>query len=194
MAIAVPEEQRRALAARLPLVAEGGPRARWDRPEKHHVTLCFLGEVGSGRVDALAAALRGALSPLAPFPARLTSAGAFPSPRRARVLWLGVEGGEPLAQLQTAAEEACRPFAARLERRAEERAFHAHLTLARCDPPWDGPAVERFAVALGDPAPEPFRVASVSLVESRLAPGGSRYRELASFPLAGGAGEEGRQG
>lgn len=193
VAIAIPEGHRRALAARLAGAAARGPRARWERPEKLHLTLRFLGEVDAGRVEALAAALRAAVAPLAPFAARLASAGAFPSVRRARVLWLGVEAGHPLARLWAAVDEACRPFA----ERPEERAFHPHLTLARCDPPWDERAVERFAAALGAPAPAPFAVAAVSLVESRLGPGGSRYREVAPLPLGGdgeGAGEEGRKG
>ena len=194
VAITIPEGHRRALAARLATVAARGPRARWERPEKLHLTLCFLGEVGAQRQEALATGLREAISPLAPFPARLTAAGAFPGARRARVLWLGVEAGEPLARLQAAVEEVCRPFA----ERAEARVFHPHLTLARCDPPWSGPALERFVAELGAPAPEPFRVFAASLVESRLGPGGSQHREIAVFPLAGegegGAGEEGRRG
>ena len=184
VAAAIPEAHRRRLASRLAALAGAAPRARWERPEKLHLTLRFLGEVAPERVEALGAALAAAAAAAAPLTARLTAAGAFPAAGRARVLWLGIEPEAPLARLQAAVEEAVAPFA----ERAEGRPFHPHLTLARCDPPWDARDVERFASALGMPAPEPFRIAAIALVESRLGPGGSRYRGVAALPLGGGAG------
>ena len=183
VAVQIPEAHRVALAAASATLRDMSPRARWERPEKLHLTLSFLGEVGADRIEALASALHGAVSSASPFTLRLGAAGAFPNPSRARVLWIGVEGDGALTALQERVAAAVAPFA---ERR-DGKPFHAHLTLARCDPPWSASGVARFAERLSGVAPEPFRVEAVALVESELGRGGSRYREVARVDLAGGA-------
>ena len=75
---------------------------------------------------------------------RLGGGGAFPSERRARVLWLGVdEGAELLAQLAGAVGALLAP----LGYEPEDRPFHAHLTLARLGRPSDAPCGRRRARA-----------------------------------------------
>ena len=102
-------------------------------PQNWHFTLRFLGPTTltarQSIVDRLSAA-----KPGRGFQVRLGELGAFPKPRRAPILWLGVtRGAEQLSELAAIAEDAARHagFA------AEARGFTPHLTLSRVDPPQD---------------------------------------------------------
>jgi 2'-5' RNA ligase len=66
-----------------------------------------------------------------PFRAALAGLGSFPSRRRGRVLWAGLEDdGGGLTHLATVLDEALIA-----EFPVETRRFHPHLTVARSDPP-----------------------------------------------------------
>jgi 2'-5' RNA ligase len=155
-----------------------GNQVAWVKRENLHYTLRFLGEAGEDEVAAAADAAREAAAAHAAFGAALSAPGAFPSAAKARVLWLGMgDGAEPLCALARSLEDA-------LARRGFERAvqpFSPHLTIGRVRMPADWSA--RLAAA---PTPTSrFRVESLVLVRSTLAPGGSRYDVAAEAPLAG---------
>ncbi len=139
---------------------------RWTAREQWHVTIQFLGNRAD--VDAVAHALE-ALA-LRRGRAQLGGGGAFPSARRARVLWLGLsEGAEWFTQCAAAVGALLAP----LGHEPEKRAFHAHLTLARAKAPIDlRPVVEQ----LGDAAVgEAWTADEVVLYESRLKRSGAEY-------------------
>jgi 2'-5' RNA ligase len=119
------ESQARAALERLKGLA---PRARWVPPENLHLTLSFLGEVEAERVPALAEALQRVGSAHAPLVLTVGEGGSFGSPSHPRVLWADIRGDTAaLGALQAEVVEALRP----LGFPPEERAFTAHLTLAR---------------------------------------------------------------
>jgi RNA 2',3'-cyclic 3'-phosphodiesterase len=155
-------------AIELPGTARRTTSGQW------HLTLQFLGN----RVDfdAVADAL-GALA-IGPGIVRLGGAGAFPSERRARVLWIGLAAGaEYLGQLAAAVGVLLRP----LGFEPESRPFHAHLTLARLKAPTD---LRSVVGALGaSPVGEAFPVADVILFQSRTRRTGAEYEERARIPL-----------
>jgi 2'-5' RNA ligase len=142
---------------------------RWVRPENLHVTLVFLGAVDAAQracVEAAADAIRGRS-----FTLLLDRSGWW---RRPQVLWAGAsEIPEPALELVKALQAGCE--ACGFER--EARAFRVHATLARKvvvePPPLELP-------------PVPWQVRGFVLVESTLAPGGSDYRVVRTWPLAAG--------
>lgn len=158
--------------------------ATWERIEKLHLTLKFLGAVEAGHVPALIAAAAQAASGIAPCELMLASAGAFPNASNPRVLWLGVQdpsGG--LARLQGGLERAC--AAAGFPR--DPRPFHAHVTLARIR------TVDAAARQLArqhteqDFAPVAFPLRELVIMRSDLAPNGSHYTPLARLALTNNA-------
>ena len=155
-----------------------GDRVAWVKRENLHYTLRFLGEVGEDAAEAAGDAAREVAVAHAAFDAALTTPGAFPHAASARVLWLGMgEGAEPLRALARSLEDA---LTARGFARAEQP-FTPHLTIGRMRTDADWTA--RLAAA---PAVDArFRVESLALVRSTLAPGGSRYERLAEPSLAG---------
>ena len=150
---------------------------RWDGPDKWHLTLQFLGAVP--RLAPVAEALATAVGETTAFPFRLGGSGAFPNPRRARVVWIGAAlGGDALVGLAGAVTAALRPVGFEAD-----RPLHPHLTVARLKVPADaGPVL----AALGSEAVGPaFPVGEVVLYESRLSPAGPKYTAVERFCLGG---------
>jgi RNA 2',3'-cyclic 3'-phosphodiesterase len=149
---------------------------RFSHREKQHVTLQFLGN----RVDLDAAET--ALRELAvqPGEVRLGGGGAFPSPKRGKVLWIGVvEGGPLLTQLAAAVGALLGPAGYP----PEDRPFNPHVTLARCKRPMD---LRAAVAALGeDPVGPAWTVEDVVLFESTTRPTGAEYVARARIDLGG---------
>jgi 2'-5' RNA ligase len=109
-------------------------------------------------------------------------AGAFPTLRRPRVLWIGLAPNPALDPLYESVERAC--DAAGLGR--ERRPWHPHVTLGRVR---DGARIDAGALARAAEAVRPdvtFTVNTVDLMRSELAPAGARYTRLGACPLEGG--------
>jgi 2'-5' RNA ligase len=153
-------------------------KATWTRPERMHVTLHFLGEVGDDGLPDLTAKL-GADIEVSPFDIALAGLGVFPSAERPRVIWLGVrEGGAHLV----AVHDTIARRIADLGLPLEPRAFTPHVTLARLRGHMPGTATRALA-SHGASQAGRCRVDAVTLYESRLGPGGSTYSALARAAL-----------
>jgi 2'-5' RNA ligase len=149
---------------------------RWEPPDHWHLTLQFLGPLA--RLEPILEALAGAASRCAPFPFRLGGAGAFPTARRARIVWIGAAEGHPeIVRLAAAAATALAPAGYE----ADRRPFRPHITLARLKVPGDvGPVLAAIGPGPVGPA---FTVEELVLYESRLSSKGSAYSVLERFPL-----------
>jgi 2'-5' RNA ligase len=183
-AVEIGERARRAAAALAAQLREdaGGDAVRWVAPEAYHVTLRFVGATPCDRVGPMAEAVRRESAGIAPFLVRLGTPGAFPHPRRPRVLVIALEE-EPAGALERLAAAAERGLVA-TGFAPEVRRFHAHLTLGRVRA---GRRPPRLADAGCDAAP--FAVDSLVLFRSEPgaapASGGSRYTPLERLPLGG---------
>jgi 2'-5' RNA ligase len=101
--------------------------ARFEAPEKLHITLAFLGWVDPEAVEPVRNALARSAQDTAPFDLTLDKLGAFPHERKPRVIWIGAsEHGAAFRDLSRALRA---PY--------EALGFHfekeiiAHVTLAR---------------------------------------------------------------
>lgn len=183
IAVALPASLREAIREFLLRRAPAVGGVKWVGAEHLHLTLKFLGEVGRERIPAVAGALDAALAGFAPFPTRLHAAGAFPSPARPRVVWIGVAAGAAeLAALAAAVETALSP----LGFPPEDRPFAAHLTVGRVKaPPRDPAALPALIDAVRDRTWGEFVVPEVHLMRSELFPEGPRYSILHTTSLPG---------
>src|SRR5215213_11487685 len=106
-AIELPEEVRARAAERITRLREAVPEARasWERMEKLHITLKFVGEIAPERVEVLSGTATRAAQTIQAFSLALSGAGAFPSRGIPRILWLGIEDHPgALAQLHSQLE------------------------------------------------------------------------------------------
>jgi len=175
--LAAAVDQLRARADSLPLSAS--QQLRWTSSEQWHLTLAFLGEVD----DVVVAKLRPRLERAAArHPAQLLAiagGGAFPSARKARVLWAGLRAdnralGGLAASVAAGARRAGAPSP------DEDRRFKAHLTLARCR---EGADLSHLTTALAGFASREWTADSVRLVRSYLSAGPPRYETAGEWPL-----------
>lgn len=99
---------------------------RWVGEENLHFTLKFLGPVQEEKVGPIINSLEQALHTVPSFSIVGKGIGVFPDIRRARVLWVGLEGKglEPLAM---EVEKALEPMGFP----AEKRPYKPHLTIGR---------------------------------------------------------------
>ncbi len=176
VALEIPEEVRRAIAALVSRVEKTCRGARWVRPESIHVTLKFIGEAPAEQVERIRESLAGVQS-TATVEINFRGTGFFPNAKRPRVFWAGIEASGNLAEL-----------AAEIERRLEElgipgesRPFKPHLTLARFNSP---EGISRLVTAVTAEGVPEFGGGSwreFHLYQSQLRPGGAVYTKLASF-------------
>lgn len=155
---------------------------RWVKPELYHLTLKFLGETSPDRVSAIQTVLEGVTETTAGFTMEIGGFGAFPTIRRPRVLWLGVDPSPALRCLKQDLEWALSEHG--FER--ETRAFHPHFTLGRATSNAGAGAFRGLdALAAELSYSGEVKVRKVDLMESHLSASGPRYEILESFHLKG---------
>ena len=144
---------------------------KWSRKvENLHITVKFLGPVAEERLPEIGAALADALGGVPRFAIALRGMGAFPSTRKASVVWAGVDdAARGLAAVAAVVEDVGERFGFARERRE----FTGHVTVGRSK----GRGVDARAT-LDAFAGRDFggtTVDEVHLYESRLGGEGSTY-------------------
>lgn len=188
VALDIPDEIRQRIATFLTSVRGFAPDVRWVAAESLHLTLKFVGEQPDDKLGAIKQALAGVAGEIMDLSFRGT--GFFPTAKSARVFWIGIEADERLARLAGAADAALAPLG--VER--EQRAFSAHLTLARSGSGSPqrmkedrvNPNFRRLQERLAQmPAPEfgTMTAREFFLYQSKLSPKGAQYTKVERFPL-----------
>lgn len=152
----------------------------WVKPANIHLTIKFLGDVAASRRDRVRQAVERACQSIAGFDLTVAGAGCFPSPKKARVLWIGLTDlPDPLRRLHAniEAELASEGFA------REGKRFAPHLTIGRVRDPLKAVRTVAELMAAGFDA-ETFHAAEVIVMQSELNPAGSIYTPQAVIRLA----------
>lgn len=185
IAINIPKKEREKIHRSARSLRERDYPVRWVPPDLFHLTLKFLGGVRPGSVPGIEEALARVAGTTEAFPMEIGGFGAFPTIRRPRVIWVGVEPSPALRCLKQDLEWALseRGF----ER--ETRAFHPHFTLARAKAD-DGAGAFRGLDQLSSELTfgSEVRVRKFDLMESHLSASGPRYDVISSFLLKSGKG------
>jgi RNA 2',3'-cyclic 3'-phosphodiesterase len=158
---------------------------RWTGIASWHLTLAFLGEVPDQRVADLTARLERAAHRHPPQQLAIAGGGAFPSARRAQVLWAGIAADDKaLASLADSVAAGARRAGAPPP--GQHKRFRAHLTLARCRAPTD---VSQLALALAGFTGTTWTASTVHLICSHLSSGPPQYEDIGAWPLQGRQGQ-----
>ncbi|HET7213449.1 MAG TPA: RNA 2',3'-cyclic phosphodiesterase [Terriglobia bacterium] len=177
IAIELPESIREALRREQARFRQVCPDARWTRPEGIHLTLKFLGEISAPQEAEVKNTLS-RMERFEKFTVRVQGFGFFPSAKRPRVFWAGLDAPPELAQMAAQVENALAP----LGFPPENRDFKPHLTLARFKVPRPQPRIEALLAVQSSSLLGSFEVSEFFLWESRLLPGGAEYHKMARFP------------
>jgi len=150
------------------------PSVKWVKKENLHITLKFLGE--TDKMPAIEGKIKEIEGEFSPFKVSLKGVGAFPSQKRAKILWVGVEEGvKHLTELFSTVENKVHD----LGFEKEIRKFTPHITFARIkNGKYSLPENTDFSF-------DSFSVNEVTLFKSTLTPKGPIYEIVSEAPLRG---------
>jgi RNA 2',3'-cyclic 3'-phosphodiesterase len=158
--------------------------AKWVAPSGIHLTLKFLGNVNSDKIDSVIQAMRQAAKSVSPFHLELNGLGAFPNLRRVQIVWAGIIGDlDTLNTLQSNLETALIPSGFQ----PEKRPFTPHLTLARMRDNATPLQRQTLGEAISKTKFESqmiIQVRCLSLMKSQLTRAGAIYSCLSSVELS----------
>ncbi|MXY49355.1 MAG: RNA 2',3'-cyclic phosphodiesterase [Gemmatimonadetes bacterium] len=171
IAVEVPVSAKDRIAQLVNRFKTTGTDIKWVEPDNIHVTLKFLGNIGTDKPAVIRDGLSAALDSAGTFDLKLGRIGAFPDMNRPRVFWVSiVEGRDELVAMQQRIETElhARGFV------REERPFSPHLTIGRVRSPR---GLAKLTDLVRDMAfeTEPFTVKRAALVKSDLKPDGPVY-------------------
>ena len=159
------------------------PWVRWVNPYSIHLTLKFLGNVATDRIDAITGSMEEASRGIAPFHLEVRELGVFPNLKRVQVAWVGVKGEvDTIQQLQQRIESGLVP----LGFASESRRFTPHLTLARVSNRASPNERQRFGELIAGSSFEAvhgIEVNAVNLMKSQLTREGAIYTRISSVAL-----------
>jgi RNA 2',3'-cyclic 3'-phosphodiesterase len=166
------------------------PDVRWISGESLHVTLKFIGEQPDGAIAQIETSLRSVQAEQ--FQLSFTGTGFFPTPRAARVFWIGIEAGDALTRLANAINDAL----VKIGIPKEDRPFSPHLTLARTRGGSGAPGprkgdksnrqfarLQEFLTTHAAPEFGTMTAREFFLYRSQVSSKGSQYTKIAQFEL-----------
>jgi len=177
VAVDVPESVRAEVRDAVEPLRERFPKARWVPTPNQHVTLKFLGPTWPRLLGWVKQAVGDVAAVHQPFQTHVGSFSAFPTERRARVLWASLD--DPAGRFGALASGLEDALEAEFPR--DERGFTPHLTVARLEPPVDvGRSLEGAGVGS-----DTFRIERIVLYQSTFRRPAPRYEALATAELGG---------
>jgi len=179
IAVEIPTEIQAIIAHSITPLKNALPKSliRWVSPQNVHLTLKFLGDISPANLERLVGILKVEAALHEMFSMSLGGLGAFPTQRRARVLWIGLEAPPALAALQRGVGAAT----AQLGFPGENRPFSPHLTIGRVaqnSSPTDLQHIQSALDATKVGKLATVRVQAIHIFKSDLQPGGSVYTPL----------------
>jgi len=186
IAIEIPPKIQQAIHKAISsLRGEVGELVRWVPPDNIHLTLKFLGDVSLARVEQLTQMLRAEADSCPAFDIHIGGLGSFPSLKRARVIYIGIQAPAELEALVRGIESASRKLGYESDANGR-RGFSPHLTIGRVNQKIsasEGQKIRRAIEAAKIDSLGTARVDSVQLYKSELKPSGSVYTKLFSASL-----------
>jgi 2'-5' RNA ligase len=155
-----------------------GADLKMVNPKITHVTLKFLGDTDEALVEDIGAVLGSAVKDAGPFEVELKGLGVFPKPSYIKVVWMGMEGAEPMVQLAKDIEAGLKPMGFK-----KDKPFRPHLTIARLRGGRRADRVASLVEAHPDTSFGAFRVEEVVLKKSVLTPEGPIYSDVKNATL-----------
>lgn len=153
---------------------------RWVRPDGIHFTLRFLGEVAPERIEDIWDRAASDIQTIPPFTVGVRGCGGFPTAKKPRVIWIGVQ--DPSGSLK-AMQARIETGVVELGFPREERGYNPHLTLGRLHPDKGQVRVAQAIEANRAADLGQMEVCEVCLFRSLLKPTGAEYIKLKVISL-----------
>jgi 2'-5' RNA ligase len=175
IAALLPEDIKRRISDYINRLKPDIEGVKWEKPDKLHVTLKFLGEVDDSKLAQISNTLDSLYHKQSPFKMNITRFGGFPGLRSPRVLFVGLSENEELSKLHAEIQEQL----GTLGFQRDERRFIPHVTIGRVK--------KKFSIRDALPLPEKtaFEIRKIGVIKSELNKTGSVYTPVELFDLGG---------
>jgi 2'-5' RNA ligase len=180
VALNLPKKERQRIHRAAQRLRDEELPVRWVDPDAFHVTLKFLGDVRSDRLPTIEEALARVAGATPSFHMAMAGFGAFPTIRKPRVLWMGVQASPELRCLKQDIEWGLSECGFT----AETRAFHPHLTIGRAHASHAAGAFRGLDEIVAEMEFEGTAgVRTIELMRSHVSREGAKYSVLSSLKL-----------
>lgn len=183
IAIELPESIKAQLAKVQRELAKSNADVKWVAPENIHLTLKFLGERDDKKIKKITEVIEETGKTKKAYCVKLSSLGGFPKIDYPRVIWAGMEQGDP--ETKGIAEE-LEGKIAKLGIPKEDRPFSSHITIGRVRSPLNRKElVENLKMLLPwfQKQNLEFCADKITLFKSTLSPKGPTYEPLKTIIL-----------
>lgn len=157
-----------------------GADVKWERKDKFHATIKFLGDVSEEKLSAVLNEIDAIVSDFSETEVIYQSLGAFPNKKNPRVIWIGCDNPDGiLLNLKNAFDHNLSRFGFEIE----NRPFHPHITLGRIK---SSNQLKNLHPMLENLTFEPQKalINEILVMKSVLKPEGSEYSILQTIPLS----------
>ncbi len=178
ISLAVAEKTRKAIKSRTSALRGSLRNIRWEKEEKFHITLRFLGQTRRRSIPRICSLIADCCESFSPLILKTEGVDALIRRRYPETLAVIVDGEDPLFDLKDAVDS-------KLELvgfEPEKRDFLPHITIGRSKKKMKLPELPQFDLN--------FTVDRVCLMESELRREGATHTEIESFILGRTAGGE----
>lgn len=172
IAALLPKEIREQLSNYIDSLRYQYDGVKWEKSEKLHITLKFLGDLEQSKIDEISDLLLKLALGYSAFNLTLEELGGFPNLKKPRILYAGLSNNRQLSKFVNVLDE----HLAELGFEKEGRKFIPHITIGRV----------KKAMNIQD-SPEmlqsSFNSNEIGLIKSELHPGGSIYSPVHIYKL-----------
>ena len=146
--------------------------------ENMHFTLKFFGNVDLDMIEDIINAIRKVIVNYTSFKLNIKDCGCFPNKKVIKVLWLGLEEGSPIKELQKDLDKEFKKLGFK-----KERNFISHLTIGRVKSPKNKQEIRKTIEKLENIEIGQMTVSKICLKKSTLTPQGPIYEDIKVFEL-----------
>ena len=176
IALIIPGEIKKKITEIRKEILPEGDKHKWEREEKIHLTLKFIGEVEDTKVEKISQSLN-FIENYFKFECRLSRFGFFFKKGIAKILWVGISTSNPIYKLVDEINDNLE----KLSIPKNERKFKSHLTLLRLKNKESIDFIKSFESFV---MPEiNFYINEAALIKSELLPDSSKYTEIKKYKL-----------
>ena len=143
-----------------------------------HFTLKFFGNIDLDMAEDIGSAVEKVIKNYSSFDLNIRNCGCFPNKKVIKVLWLGLEEGSPIINLQKDLDKEFGKLGFK-----KERNFISHLTIGRVKSPKNKKEIRETIDKLENIEIGQMKVSKISLKKSTLTPQGPIYEDIKVFEL-----------
>ena len=182
ISVKLPDDVRRSMADLIAELKKTGPDVSWVPAGNIHLTLKFLGNTNDSLIPMIKERITKKLSHYNAFYIKIVGVGCFPSERRPRVLWIGVERSDLLNSIQKDMEAEVEE----LGFAPEDRPFSPHLPFGRVRSQRGIAEMLRRVTEFRTADFGLVEVKSIHIMKSDLKPTGAEHTSIAEIPIGRG--------